>query len=955
MCRHFDDEEATATGARMHGWSLRRWAACPYVYTQFDVNTVDKNGETPLFSAVRRRLFGLAVFILNVRAYVNLVNAQGLRCLHVAAAHGDSMMIAKLVLESAQVNATVSLGHTGDSSVRITALHMAIYSGHFSACEALVLAGADPCIHPHASLTTLDLAIRCGNRDILGLVQHEFMIVNLDPSSPHYEAIKRALKLSMRILLQGPGQADLPMQYNEDDGDGDDNDDVDSQEGTGESHAGESAPPMSSGQVLSLLHKLYCHASKPWWDAEDTEAPIRTAGGLARSGTVSVKRYSAPEAEDASAVGTMAVVSSTSLETCGLGTSLSDKALDAIDLSNTLRVPQGNPSSQRRTSMPDPILVSDADKYKQAIPGWDTAVVDSDACGPNGHVAYGDRQDGAGDLDPNLSQGMSAAQPEGKDSAHSSPSAHGTSLYFAASGDTIEVREPRRLNSIAGSVDAVGSGALQWEDDPDDPNDALGITHPPSPGQQRSPGTARRSPGTARRAHSMGGPGFQPAQSRNRTPVLAAAVLSGGNRQDADNGVPMISQAWATGNSSPGMKLVRDGSQSSWTSATYSCDDNDWPDMDMGDDDDVNNKGTGKGSGMFVSSSFHSEGPEDAHMTVTPSDADLFAGDSWDRHSETSSHCEPAVHSPHLAHLDTSPRTLSKRPPRSPASNSSASPSGPSSARVRTNGVIIGRGARAVPMSGLCSVGEAGEGSDRSHDNNDDDNNHDGRDTRDTRGLRRYTDSTAMATGGKGSGRPDLPTQSVPSRRRLPRDPTGPASSPGHPGPVGVQGAPSSHSSVSQAVGTLRTSPGRPTPAAVVGMREKYRARVASEPHTPLGRGQRSTPVTPNGSRRSSFDTGPPVHKAVSQFTSPVLNPSPDSFLPHDAKTVTLGMTGSPRRLRARHSQDGFENSFVLPRPLEAPSTLAVHDDPASEDYSGSVDDQSRMMDALTQRLVGMD
>lgn len=158
-----------------------------------DINTVDRDGNTLLFQAVRRDVPGLVDYLVQHRARLNVRNRNGETALSIAAFLGRSMYVQRLVEAGADVNiygwsplayaaynghaeiADYLLKHGAQIDAKTengsSALFFAARFGHIEVVKLLLKNEADPTIANENEETAVDWALKSGNTDIADLLR----------------------------------------------------------------------------------------------------------------------------------------------------------------------------------------------------------------------------------------------------------------------------------------------------------------------------------------------------------------------------------------------------------------------------------------------------------------------------------------------------------------------------------------------------------------------------------------------------------------------------------------------------------------------------------------------------------------------------------------------------------------------------------------------------------------
>ena len=149
----------------------------------FDVNTIDSNGQTGLYLALREPSPKVAKVLIDwPKTDLNKLNAKGESILMLAALKGQLELADRLIKKGADVNKTgwtplhyaASGGHTkliglllensayidAESPNATTPLMMAAMYGSEASVKILLQEGADPKLKNHQKLTALDFAQR---------------------------------------------------------------------------------------------------------------------------------------------------------------------------------------------------------------------------------------------------------------------------------------------------------------------------------------------------------------------------------------------------------------------------------------------------------------------------------------------------------------------------------------------------------------------------------------------------------------------------------------------------------------------------------------------------------------------------------------------------------------------------------------------------------------------------
>ena len=136
---------------------------CLLLQKNFDVDVVDRFGQTPLHLATRKGDRGMACLLLEKNASVNFCSKLGRTPLNWAVEKGDVGMASVLVDKGADVNIADSL--------KLTPLVWAIIYGDAAMVALLVGKGADVKSADHLGRTPLLWAVRGGYQDIARLLQ----------------------------------------------------------------------------------------------------------------------------------------------------------------------------------------------------------------------------------------------------------------------------------------------------------------------------------------------------------------------------------------------------------------------------------------------------------------------------------------------------------------------------------------------------------------------------------------------------------------------------------------------------------------------------------------------------------------------------------------------------------------------------------------------------------------
>lgn len=158
-----------------------------------DVNTVDREGNTLLFQAVRRDIPELVDYLIRHRARLNVRNRNGETAVSIAAFKGNLSYVKLLVDAGADVNLygwspLIYAAYNGHAQIvdyllkrgaqidAITengssALFFAARFGHIEVVELLLKNKADPTITNENGDTALDWALKSENTDIADLLR----------------------------------------------------------------------------------------------------------------------------------------------------------------------------------------------------------------------------------------------------------------------------------------------------------------------------------------------------------------------------------------------------------------------------------------------------------------------------------------------------------------------------------------------------------------------------------------------------------------------------------------------------------------------------------------------------------------------------------------------------------------------------------------------------------------
>ncbi|GEM_PF-7013061 len=105
------------------------------------LNALNDQGQTLLFSAVQNNWSASLNFLLNMKADINIPNAQGITPLHVAAAHGNFEYLTALLVAGANPNVVY---YEEDGLLPITPLRLAVETNNFKCVSELLECGASP-------------------------------------------------------------------------------------------------------------------------------------------------------------------------------------------------------------------------------------------------------------------------------------------------------------------------------------------------------------------------------------------------------------------------------------------------------------------------------------------------------------------------------------------------------------------------------------------------------------------------------------------------------------------------------------------------------------------------------------------------------------------------------------------------------------------------------------------
>ena len=158
-----------------------------------DVNTVDREGNTLLFQAVRRDIPELVDYLIRHRARLNVRNRNGETAVSIAAFKGNLSYVKLLVDAGADVNLygwspLIYAAYNGHAQIvdcllkrgaRIdattengsSALFFAARFGHIEVVELLLKNKADPMIANENGDTAVDWALKSENTDIADLLR----------------------------------------------------------------------------------------------------------------------------------------------------------------------------------------------------------------------------------------------------------------------------------------------------------------------------------------------------------------------------------------------------------------------------------------------------------------------------------------------------------------------------------------------------------------------------------------------------------------------------------------------------------------------------------------------------------------------------------------------------------------------------------------------------------------
>ncbi len=168
-------------------------AAIDLIKRGIDINTVDRQGNSLVTQSVQRDLPELFDYLLQRRARVNTRNKNGESALSIAAYHGRTKYVQRLVEAGAEINIfgwpplsyAAYNGHTeivdylikrgaevnGTTENGSTALFFAARFGHIETVRTLLAHQADPTIVNDKEETAVDWALKGKNTDIEDLLR----------------------------------------------------------------------------------------------------------------------------------------------------------------------------------------------------------------------------------------------------------------------------------------------------------------------------------------------------------------------------------------------------------------------------------------------------------------------------------------------------------------------------------------------------------------------------------------------------------------------------------------------------------------------------------------------------------------------------------------------------------------------------------------------------------------
>lgn len=130
-----------------------------------DINAVDRQGWTPLYTAIQRQQKEIAEYLVAKGADVTIADRGGMTPLHAAAFKGDIELVGLLIEKGADVNGKDRNGGTP--------LHLAAQFGWKDVVELLLSKGADVNLQTNRSENALSKATKWNRQEVIDLlVQH---------------------------------------------------------------------------------------------------------------------------------------------------------------------------------------------------------------------------------------------------------------------------------------------------------------------------------------------------------------------------------------------------------------------------------------------------------------------------------------------------------------------------------------------------------------------------------------------------------------------------------------------------------------------------------------------------------------------------------------------------------------------------------------------------------------